>query len=406
MSGKVRTVATGNPPPVSASRVWAASRIIPLLLVALVAFTSPARASDWIGDTGLAVGVIAVLGGFRNFEGGINSTEAVGDVALDVSLTLDADKSLGLREGTFYADLKYHGGRDPSKELVGDLQKFDNLNGPEFLQLYQLWYRQGALGDRLRIKVGKVDFNDEFDVIDNGLPFLNSSNQLTPTNFLLPTYPAPMPGISVFFAPDQFWHAGFGIAYANRSERFGIFTGHPQDAQPSEGGAYLVQELEASWPNNGESGVTGNFKIGVWEHTGTFTRFDRSRQQGTAGYYVILDQTLWRPPADRNGPDVQSFLEWGQTQDDITTIDRHFGGGITWKGLPTGRGDELGFALQQAHISEAADLPASHETAWEVFYMAELSPWLMIEPDLQYIVSPGGQYQDALVLTARLQITL
>ena len=31
----------------------------------------------------------------------------------------------------------------------------------------------------------------------------------------------------------------------------------------------------------------GNFKLGFWGHTGTFSRFDGSRQPGVQGYYAI-----------------------------------------------------------------------------------------------------------------------
>ncbi len=38
----------------------------------------------------------------------------------------------------------------------------------------------------------------------------------------------------------------------------------------------------------------------------------------------------------------------------------------------------------------------SHETAIELFYKYLPSPYLSLQPDLQYILNPGGQYKDAL----------
>ena len=45
------------------------------------------------------------------------------------------------------------------------------------------------------------------------------------------------------------------------------------------------------------------------------------------------------------------------------------------------------------------------ETAVEVFYKAAITPWLSIQPDLQYIASPSGIYRDALAVGLRFQVT-
>ena len=76
---------------------------------------------------------------------------------------------------------------------MGDLQVFDKQNSAPFLQVYELWYQQKLFEGKLRLKLGKVDANSEFSVIDNGLPFINSSTQVSPTISGFPTFPAPMP---------------------------------------------------------------------------------------------------------------------------------------------------------------------------------------------------------------------
>ena len=47
---------------------------------------------------------------------------------------------------------------------------------------------------------------------------------------------------------------------------------------------------------------------------------------------------------------------------------------------------------------------ADSETAFELFYQAELAPWLHVQPDLQYIASPSAFETDALVVGLRFEI--
>ncbi|MGH7908106.1 MAG: carbohydrate porin [Candidatus Binataceae bacterium] len=137
--------------------------------------------------------------GFQNFRGGVDTAPTVIASTLDVHLGVDTSKAFDWPGGELYADLRDHAGRNPSSLLVGDLEIFDKLNYTPFLQAAELWYQQKLFKGRLRIKIGKVDANDEFSVIDNGLPFLSSSTQVSPTIFVFPTIPTRCP-VSMFFS--------------------------------------------------------------------------------------------------------------------------------------------------------------------------------------------------------------
>jgi porin len=289
---------------------------------------------------------------------------------------------------------------------VGDLQVFDKQNSKPYLQIFELWYQQKLFDGKLLLKIGKVDANTEFSVIDNGLEFINSSSQVSPTIFLFPTTPDSMPSVNIFLTPNESFYASFGTYYSNRSEGFGNFVGSPQDVQLSEHGAFLIAETGLRWQRSPFLEGDGNLKLGAWGHTGMFTRFDGLRQRGTYGYYAILDQTLWQPASEREGSrGVRTFLVYGRTQQSINPIDWHIGGGIVSTGLLAARpNDVVGFGSQYAHISGEAGLPQSYELAMEVFYKFQIIRWAALMPDLQYIVHPGGQYPDALVGTLRLMV--
>jgi porin len=367
---------------------------------------------DWRGlrsrlkQAGVSINASLVLEGFKNFRGGLRTSGLVGASTFDLSLGLDTEKLFNWKGGKFYVDLEDHAGRNPSQVLVGDLQIFDKLNSAPYLQVFELWYQQQLFNQKFRLKIGKVDANTEFSVIDNGLSFLSSSTQVSPTVFLFPTTPDPMPSVNLFLTPCKFCYASFGAYYANRSDSFGNLVGAPQDAQLSNNGAFLIGEAGLTWQNAPIFKRGGNLKLGFWGHTGTFTRFDNSQQRGTYGCYAIFDQTLWRPAEEpQNGRGVRMFLVYGRTQLSITPIYQHFGGGLTWTGLFAARPDDIvGFSPQYAHLSPQAGLPYSYELAMEAFYRLKIYRWAALMPDLQYIIHPGGQYPNALVGTLRMEV--
>lgn len=377
-------------------------------------FGSDATGSWWgarqrLEELGVSINAELVLEGFKNFQGGIQTADFVGASTFDLSLALDTDKAFNWPGGMFYVDLVDHAGQNPSSVLVGDLQRFDRLNAAPYFEIYSLWYQQRLFDNRLCVTIGKMDANSEFIVNTNGLAFLNSSAQLSPTAFVLPTYPAPMPGVALFLSPIESFYAGFGAYYANRSVSFGVFSGHPQDAQPSRFGGFFVGETGWSWRHAPLLDRGGDLKLGVWGHTGTFARLEGGEQQGAEGYYVIFDQTLWQPRAapgnEGQSRGVRTFLDHGLTGSSVSKIDRHFGWGVTWTGPAAARPhDIIGLGAEYAHISAQAGLPYPYELSLESLYQIQLTRWATLMPDLQYIVHPGGRYPNALVGTLHLTV--
>jgi porin len=367
---------------------------------------------DWWGErqrlrqVGVTIEASLVLEGFKNFRGGLRTSTLVGASTFDLSLALDTEKLFSWKGGKFYVDLEDHAGRNPSQVLVGDLQIFDKLNSAPYLQFFELWYQQQLFDGRLRLKIGKVDANTEFSVVDNGLSFINSSSQVSPTAFVLPTTPAPMPSANLFYTLSPSFYASFGYYYSNQSIGFGNLVGSPQSLQLSKSGSFLIGETGLKWQHAPLVQGEGNLKLGAWGHSGRFPRLDGLEQRGTYGYYAILDQTLWQPAgALRDGRGVRTFLIYGRTQQTINPINQHFGAGVTWTGLLSARpNDVMGFSSQYAHLSPQAGLPHSYELAMETFYRFQMLRWAILTADLQYIINPGGQYPDALVGTLRIKL--
>jgi porin len=367
---------------------------------------------DWFGarqklaDAGVSIGATLIAEGFDNFQGGIDTAHAMGATTFDLTATFDLQKLLNIANAQVYVDLEDHAFRNPSISMVGEFLTFDKLNSSPYLQFAELWYQQSWFDGVLRLKIGKVDANNEFSVIDNGAPFISDSSQVDPTILPMPTTPSSQPGANLFFTPANGYFASFGAYYSNQSDRFGDLVGDPAGALPARYGAFLIGETGFKWDALPGLKYAGNVKLGAWGDTGTFHRFDGTEQDGTGGVYAIFDQTVYQPLGEgANGRGIRMFATYGGTETHINPIDEHVGAGVTLTGPIQSRSqDILGITAQYGQISQAAMVPYPFELSMEAFYQIQLTGWAQIQPDLQYIIHPGGQFRDALVATLRCTI--
>ncbi|MBC7894466.1 MAG: carbohydrate porin [Cytophagaceae bacterium] len=89
---------------------------------------------------------------------------------------------------------------DNGSELAGDVQAFSNIDATRFAHLYEAWFQQ-SFGEFARVKIGRVDANTEFAVVDGAANFINAPAGFSPTITGLPTYPDPVPSVNLFLRP-------------------------------------------------------------------------------------------------------------------------------------------------------------------------------------------------------------
>ncbi len=101
---------------------------------------------------------------------------------------------------------------------------------------------------------------------------------------------------------------------------------------------------------------------------------------------------------------------------DRNFLDFYFDTGLAYRGLIPGRDDDtlgIGFAFAQIGGVAGGQLLAEGsrgigaEMAIEATYQAQITPWMTIQPDLQFIINPGGtrDFANALVVGGRLAVT-
>jgi porin len=371
---------------------------------------------------------------FGNVTGGARQSFS-GNGLTTMTLQLDTKKAFGFDGGTFnVSGLHIWGGNLTETNLLA-LQTLTGIEADRSLRLWELWYDQ-KFGDKFDVKLGAQSIDQEFMTSISAGYFLNSAmgwGELPAAN---------LPGGGVAYPL-----ASLGVrAQAQITDALtvlgGVYSGSPLPAGsdgsqlsnpsgialPLNTGVLAIAELQYSI--NGGVGVDkpdphgplpGTYKIGGWYDSESFDdlRYDNlglplasdlsngvpATHHGNYSIYALADQTLWRAPD--GGRSVTAFLRpMFTTFQDRSLVSFSINGGLTLRQPFAGRdNDVVGLGFGVAQISSGAanfarDMqffqpsvyaPAQGaETFLEATYQAQILPSVVVQPDIQYIINPGG----------------
>jgi porin len=352
---------------------------------------------DWFGDRkklvdrGIDFEGSLQAASTKTLSGGTDTAGIGSGYKMSINLTLDAEKLLDVKGGTFFIDFRTMDGKTNS--LDGAFQSTSLVYTPDRVQISELWYEQKLLDDKLRIKLGKIDANTEFAYVANGSEFLNSSMSYSPTILDFPTDPDPSTGIVAFVYPNENLYAGAGIFDGALLEGYQTGDLGPATLFGPPASLFFIGEAGAKWTT--ASHQDGRIGIGVWSHTGQFARFDGGNDNGSAGPYLVIDQTIWRknPDVDGDTQGIAAFFQYGYADPAVSAVQQHIGAGLTWTGAIPGRdSDMFGVGATWVDFSQApgSGYDDGGELAVETFYKVVLTPWFSFKPDLQIVNNPGG----------------
>jgi porin len=367
-------------------------------------------AREWLAARGLSFAGSYTLDWSSVWSGGINRRASTRTL-LDFNLDVDLGALAGLDGGEVFIDFYSTDGRGGSFDS-GDTHWISNNQTEKNLdQLAELWYQQWLFDRALRVKFGKVDANSEFAFVDCAGTFLNSAAGVSTPIFTLPTYPDPAMSANIFVYPTSWCYVGFGIYDGATAD--GIATGRHGPA------TFFSDKRSASWFSIAEAGVTwddpdwigaGRLAIGGWHHSADFERFDGGAERGIEGAYLLAEQQLSRAGADNEAAQrgLFAFARYAWVDENVTAAAQHIGGGLMLKGTFAGReDDEAGIFVSHLFLSNAQDAGFDgDETAFELYYRFNLTPFIHLTPDLQWVINPSGDpsIDDAVVGALRLEI--
>lgn len=290
----------------------------------------------------------------------------------------------------------------------GDFQVYSNLESDETRDdLMEAWYERRVQMGRGRVKVGKVEANAEYALVECAGDFTHSSAGFSPSIPFFPSYPDPAPSINLFVDVGAPWEGatstlGIGVfdgsfAQGRRTGRLGferVLSGGLSDA------SFQVLQWEVRTDHGGDD--ASRLSLGAWRHTATFERFRGGTESDTAGLFLTAERSFHGLAP--GGP-LHLFMQYGWSDDEVSEVGQHFGLGGVLEGFMPGRaGDSLGLYASLADLSDAPGSPfARDELALDLYYRAPLGERFFVQPEVQWIASPGGDpaLSDALILGLR-----
>lgn len=327
---------------------------------------------------------------------------------------LDLEKLIGLKGATVFAQFQ-HASRERGGSMdTGDIQGFSNLEVErEMDALYELWFQQIFADGKLRLKVGKVDANTEFNYVDAAGGFAHSSAGFSPTIFTFPTYPDPAMGVNVFATvmenAGNALTLGYGF-YDGAAAVDGVETGRRgastflSDEKSND--YFHVLQAEQTWDSLGSLG-DGRLSVGGWYHSGRFETFSGGSDAGAFGFFITAEQRLTKRSADSEGG-IFVFGQYGSAGEDVSEIAQHIAVGVVTQGTFAGReSDSAGLYVSYADLSDdSAAGFQKNECSLDAYYSVSLSEHLSVQPELHYILNPSGSadVSDALVAGVRVSV--
>lgn len=397
-------------------------------------------------DHGVDLTAQSVTDMLWNTTGGISAGSAC-DGLLQFGAEIDTEKAVGLPGGTFNTTWLWLYGRNPSG-YVGDVNSVSGIAGNPALRCYQLWYQQnlalGEVDDALSLRAGLLGLDSEFCLPDTALLFVNGtfgmpalmSQNLANSG---PQYPMATPGIRLALHPVPWLILRSALSQANPFDQSQNLHNFNWNFGPS-GGLLSINEAEARWDSlSGKRMLPGVAKAGFFIQSGQSPAVPEEWSFGPpdslqycTGFYGILDQMIYRAPgqdeessknpapgkavaSDKNpqsgGASVRGLNSWcrvGFCPQSYNPLSIYTDWGLVYTGLIPGRKeDKTGVAFCYGQMSSgytsvgnAQGIPGpSFEAVIEFTHSIRLAPSIALQPDIQYVLHPGGsrQYGNALV---------
>jgi porin len=372
-----------------------------------------------------------------NVSGGIHPRHATYVDDAFVGFKFDLDKLVGWRGGLFVVSGINRNGDDLTTKYVGSIFSAQQSVGGQRPFLYQVYLQQKFGNDRFIAKIGRFSASDDF----NGSPLYGYSvnngidgdirNVLFDTRFS--AYPFAVWSAVLLYDPTPEFNLKLGVFQTSDDMFENDDNGLNWGIEGSDGYTAIAQFgwspqffKQPVYSTTGDSkanqaiamkGYPGHYWIGfTYSEWDLYPRFGGGFEDHSYGFYVHADQIVYQEtPGSDQGLTV--FVASGYyPQKEISIVPLQVNVGLNYKGLFPGRDRDhtmLHFIYGDLSRDYARVVrrPGGHlaesEKVIEVAHRFQVTPWSYFQPDLQYVIDPGGtgDIPNALVIGAQMGFT-
>lgn len=356
---------------------------------------------------GLSVNSSFLYSPFMKTGGGAsgeNGTKGYG--LFNLGVTLDTEKAGLWKGGTFFTVYQRKTGYGLSgantNGAMGDFMGFDGWDWRQINQISEYWYQQKLFNGKARMKLGKQDANTDFGYLNSGWDFMNSCFSVMPSTPLV-TYPDQSFGFMAEINPKEWLSIRDGI-YSRFNVPFNITEIEVKPKVKNLPGRYMLGAWEMS-DSNGMQTIAGEDISGPY-----YNDFNRN-----FGAYFNFEQMVYKEKKEDNN-DLQGLVVFGQfgiSPSNRNDMNRYMGAGLHYQGpIPKRDNDIVGIAVGSGNFARRLnDVTYDNggrvgsETVIEAFYRLKVNNWFYLQPDIQYIMNPGGMYPNSVAVGLRSVIT-
>lgn len=276
-----------------------------------------------------------------------------------------------------------HGGT-PAQTLFGDYQGLSNIEAGNHTYIHEFWYKQSL--ENIDITLGLQDLNASFIVSENGTAFINSSFGVPACishNCPIPIFPLTAPGITVQ------WKVNSSLT-AQSAFYDGNSAGFEKDAHnlnwsiSKEDGFLSISEIQFRHPESFDH--AGIYKAGVFYHSKLTEKEEHEHVtvfNNRYGVYFNSDNEILRT----QGSALSLFTQFSIAHGHDVENNLYIGGGFLVKDI-FANNDALGAAYAGSYFHNGR----TSEKVIELTYKRYVTENIFIQPDIQYIINPAGEF--------------
>ncbi|MBA6104636.1 MULTISPECIES: carbohydrate porin [Pseudomonas] len=316
-------------------------------------------------------------------------------------------------------------GHSATEDLIGNRMSAQEIYGGEYTRLTELSYQRNLFSPDLSAKVGYMVMGTEFGAMPILANFASAGFCAHPLTMSSGSgwgnYPTAHWGGELRYDVNPSLTLQTALFQVNPDYNARVSKAF---AMPSNGTTGAILPLEAIF--NNRALLDGQYKVGWYYDTSDYPKIgDTGKSSSRTGAYLLVDQAIWRDEQDPAS--VLRLFGQAATSNAATSPMRRWYslGVVKQKPFANRPHDSISFGYGRAVINsrtrdvqEAAAASAeqsavisslnSGEQVLELNYGAQVTPWLLLRPDLQYYIEPGAFFgeQRSNALVAGLQVKM
>lgn len=384
-----------------------------------------AARTDWT-NSGFIFNLNLTLDSGWNFTGGAQTGGFI-EGLVTATAQFDLEKIANVKGGTFLVSWQdFFTTNSGAYNLVPDYWGFESIDSAlgNINQLSQCYYSQALIDGGLVVTFGKQDALNNFLNPLGATGYFISNIDCYPATMVpyTPTYPDQAMGLVLVGKPTDWlelksaWFDGSNAYPSGRVPPQSTGSLGPGKFFDNPGSWFFLNEIDCNWTT--ESGLDGSASIGGWWQSGQSIA---SVSNGpliptvsdlTGGFYLQGYQRVYNPdPTASVARGVRLFSQFGWSSPSSNPAHWSLAAGFAFDGpLPGRESDSFGIAAGYAALSSNPEIyqaqPGLYELNVEAYYSIAITSWILLQPDLQLVITPAGSSEMPVAVIGILRLSV